>query len=454
MPRHFTASTESFSGWGLHPTGCSHVADPEPSDLPGLIIDPDVSSLLGRGLGRSYGDAALNDKGGLVRTRKLNRILDFDSARGLLRCEAGTSLEEIIRQFLPRGWFPSVTPGTKFVSVGGAVAFDVHGKNHHLEGNFCEFVDSFDLLLASGETLRCSRKENSQAYRATVGGMGLTGLITSVELRLRPVRTAYVKVHAIKAKDLDTAFELFAEHEPHYLYSVAWIDCLASGASLGRSLLMFGHHAEPEDLPKRRREKPLHPPWRPRLRVPCHAPAFLLNQYSIRAFNTLYYAKQLRRESHSLASYESFFYPLDGLDRWNLLYGRRGFVQYQCVLPTESSRDSLGKMLRLCATEGWGSFLAVLKRFGPQDGWFVFPMPGYTLALDIPIRAGLWEFLDRLDRLVLEAGGRVYLAKDCRLSKESFQAMYPNLDLWKQAKAVLDPGTRFSSTMSRRLGLT
>ncbi|MEB3359815.1 MAG: FAD-binding oxidoreductase [Synechococcales bacterium] len=440
-----------ITGWGRYPVVTSALQRPEKVATLEHLCQQDDPSLLARGAGRSYGDAALNGSGQTILTERLNRMLAFDAQTGRLRCEAGVSLKEILDVFVPRGWFPWVTPGTKFVTVGGAIAFDVHGKNHHQDGSFCRHVHRFNLILASGETVTCSRDENADLFWATVGGLGLTGIITDVELSLQPIETAYINGHNIKARNLDEAIALFDQYEPLYQYSVAWIDCLASGASLGRSILMLGNHAKVDDLNPNQRPYPLSLKPKQRFRVPFDPPAGLLNRYTMGAFNTLYYGRQFSREVRAIADYDSFFYPLDFIWDWNRLYGKRGFVQYQCVFPPETSRIGLIEVLEQCSQKGWGSFLAVLKRFGPQEGILSFPMPGFTLTLDMPVKPGLFEFLELLDQLVIRRGGRVYLAKDARLSPESFRAMYPNYGDWLAIKSRIDPTNQFKSTMSDRL---
>ena len=443
---------KSLSGWGRYPVINCHVWEPEQvSSLAEVMPNSNDIAVLPRGGGRSYGDAALLPNGLTLLSKRLNGVLAFNQETGLLRCESGLSFTEILDAFVPLGWFLPVTPGTKFVTVGGAVAFDVHGKNHHQDGSFSRYVSSLQLMLASGEIVQCSPQDNSDLFWATVGGMGLTGFITEVEFFLHPIQTAYISSHKIKAKNLDDAFALFEQYEPQYQYSVAWIDCLASGNALGRSILMFGNHAKLDELPAKQHIDPLQIKSKSRFRVSFDLPAGLLNRYTIAAFNQLYYAKLRSPQVKSIVDYDSFFYPLDFLWDWNRLYGKRGFVQYQCVLPPEVSRESLIEILQLCYREGWGSFLAVLKRFGPQEGLLSFPMPGYTLTLDMPVKQGLWDFLNRLDLLVIQYGGRVYLAKDARLSADLFRVMYPNYPQWLEIKSKVDPKNRFSSALSQRL---
>ncbi len=442
----------ALSGWGRYPVVKTYLQRPEKiSSFKDIIQESQDGTVLPKGAGRSYGDAALTPKGFTVITERLNRMLAFDQQTGVLCCEAGVTIEEILEVFVPRGWFPAVTPGTKFVTVGGAVAFDVHGKNHHRDGSFSHYVQSLKLILASGETVHCSRNYNSELFWATVGGMGLTGIITEVEFSLRPIQTAYIRSLSIKAKNLDEAIALFHQYEQQYQYSAAWIDCLASGESLGRSILTFGNHAESKNLDREQQAKPLDVKPKRRFTVGFDLPTGLLNRYTMNRFNAFYYNRQCSRFAYSVVDYDSFFYPLDFLWNWNRLYGRRGFIQYQCVLPTEVSREALVKILELSSQKGWGSFLGVLKRLGQQEGWLSFPISGYTLALDIPLKPGLWKFLDELDQIVIHYGGRVYLAKDARLSSESFRKMYPSFPKWLEVKSKVDPHNLFSSALSKRL---
>ncbi|PSO54438.1 MAG: FAD-binding oxidoreductase [Cyanobacteria bacterium QH_1_48_107] len=443
-----------LSGWGRYPVVKSYLQRPEKISSftdTNIIQESENGTVLARGAGRSYGDAALNPRGTTVLTERLNRMLAFDEKTGILCCEAGVTIKEILEIFVPRGWFPAVTPGTKFVTVGGAVAFDVHGKNHHQDGSFSRHVQNLKLMLASGELVQCSPHENSDLFWATVGGMGLTGMITEVEFALHPIQTAYIKSHNIKARNLDEAIALFDQYEPQYQYSVAWIDCLASGRALGRSILMFGNHAAIEDLNPEQQADPLQLKPKRRFKVPFDLPTGLLNRYTMSRFNALYYARQRSRQVRSIVNYDSFFYPLDFLWDWNRLYGKWGFIQYQCVFPTEVSREALVEVLQLCSQKGWGSFLAVLKRLGSQEGWLSFPMPGYTLALDMPVKPKLWKFLDQLDQLAIRYGGRVYLAKDARLTPEAFRAMYPSFPKWLEVKSQVDPDNCFCSALSERL---
>lgn len=443
-----------LSGWGRYPVVETQVARPEGLSSLRAIVERDDTSLLARGAGRSYGDAALTADGRTVITDRLNRMLSFDPDTGVLRAEAGVRLREILKTFVPRGWFLPVTPGTKEVTLGGAVAFDVHGKNHHRDGGISNFVREISLLTADGEIRRCGPDTNESLFWATVSGAGLTGIITEVELELRSIETAYVAERTIKARNLDEAFRLFEEHEADYPYSVAWIDCLAAGDRLGRSHLIFGRHATPAQLSAKQRRDPLaYTPdhW---ARLPFDLPAGVLNEWTVSAFNRLYYARQRARDKQAIVGIDPFFYPLDAIDDWNRMYGEAGFVQFQCVLPMDESYDGLVDLLSRVQESGLASFLAVLKRLGPPDGGLLtFPMHGYTLSLDIPRREGLMPMLDDLHDTVVECGGRVYLAKDAALGPDAFRAMYPVFSDWLDVKRRVDPNNRFTSAQADRLNI-
>jgi FAD/FMN-containing dehydrogenase len=409
-------------------------------------------TFVARGLGRSYGDASLNADGGVIVHDRLDRVLDFDAASGTLTCEAGVSFADVIRGWLPRGWFPPVTPGTKFVTLGGAIAADVHGKNHHRDGTIASFVDALTLLTADGDTLHCSRAENADVFWATVGGMGLTGMILDVRLRLRRVESAWLSVDYRKARDLDETLGVFAASDERAAYSVAWIDCLARGRATGRAVIMHGDHASAARV-RAAGFDPLEPSRGPGMTVPLDAPGMLLNPLTVRLFNAVYYAAH-GNAADRLVSFERFFYPLDRVAHWNRMYGRGGFAQYQAVLPLEAGRQGLVELLDRLSASNRPSFLAVLKRLGPENaGLLSFPRDGYTLALDLPVRAGLVEFLRELDHLVIARGGRVYLAKDATTTPAAVEAMYPRLGEFRTLKTRLDPRGVISSSLARRLGL-
>jgi FAD/FMN-containing dehydrogenase len=447
------SAERALSGWGRFPVETCRLFRPEKRASVGAILSSGQEhSYIARGLGRSYGDASLNQNSGVIGFERLNRLIAFDPETGVLDCEAGVSLAEILDCFLPRGFFLPVTPGTKFVTLGGAIAQDVHGKNHHRVGTISSFILDFRLLTASGDLLTCSPDHHRDVFWATVGGGGLTGLILSARIRLRRVETAYLLVDYLKVAHLDDAIAAMAESDHLYEFSVAWIDCLARGSALGRSVLMRANPALRSDLPREYAE-PLSPRKRFPNSLPFDFPSGLLNPFSVRAFNALFYGAH-RTVSDRLVDVESFFYPLDFIHHWNRMYGGRGFVQYQLVFPLETSAAGLTEVLQRVSESGRGSFLGVLKRFGDADqGLLSFPFPGYTLALDLPVTDGLVSFLQDLDSLVLRYGGRLYMAKDAATTAESFAAMYPKLDEFRAIKARLDPKNRISSSLARRVGI-
>ena len=450
-----TFATQSLSGWGRYPVQQCHVFRPEKrSEVAAALASGLQPSYIPRGLGRSYGDAALNANAGVILPILLNRFLAFDDSTGVLECESGVSLAEILQYFLPRGCFLPVTPGTKYVTVGGAIAADVHGKNHHKDGSFSNFVLDFRLLTPSGEVLLCSPQEHSEVFWATAGGMGLTGILLSARLRLRRIDSGYIRVDYHKAPNLEDALATMEASDESYDYSVAWIDALAAGQSMGRSVLMRGNHAKADELPVRlqkgmgnRATVPVHPQWN----LILDFPSGTLNRLSVKGFNAAYYAIH-RNLPHELVSFEKFFYPLDAINQWNRMYGKRGFVQYQVALPQASGRAGLRTLLDRLARSGRASFLAVLKRFGDAgNGLLSFPMRGYTLALDIPAAPGLVPFLQELDRITVDHGGRVYLAKDAVLRATDFAAMYPRLESFRAIQRKVDPQRLLSSSLARRL---
>jgi decaprenylphospho-beta-D-ribofuranose 2-oxidase len=440
-----------LTGWGHYPSAESDIYRPEKLAELAAVVSSNSTSLIPRGAGRAYGDAALNDGNRVLDMQRLDRMLAFDPESGLLRCEAGVTLAEIIEVFLRRGYFPTVVPGTQFVTVGGSVAADVHGKSHHRDSSLATHVTSIELMLASGEVKRCSREENPELFWATVGGMGLTGVILEVEMRLRPVESAWFDGEIVMAANLDEAIETFERTERQYGYSVAWIDSSATGAKLGRSVVNLGNVATREALPPPLRQQPLQVPARFQPSVPFNLPSLTLSPFSIRTFNAAYYA--IHRAGPRLFDYQSFFFPLDSIHNSNRVYGPRGFVQYQCVWPPNESRAGLIETLEAIARWGGGSPVTVLKKFGAQEGMLSFPMPGYTLALDFPVTKGLLEFLDQLDAMVLKRGGRIYLAKDARMKPNAFREMYPNLPRWQEVKRAVDPENRLSSSLARRVGM-
>ena len=425
--------------WGQYPRTRQTVIAPSSVDMP---IDTAGKPWLPYGNGRSYGDSCLNDGGALVHTRWLDHYLDFDPASGRLRCEAGVQLADILAMALPHGWFLPVSPGTKFVTVGGAIANDVHGKNHHKAGTFGDHLHAFELLRGNGERLHCSRAQNQEMFTATVGGLGLTGLITCADIGLRRVPGPWLATETCKFADLGEFFALSADSDADHEYTVAWIDCAAKGKSLGRGLFTRANHAAPNPPPR--------VPARRQRGVPITPPMSLVNGFSLRAFNWLYWHRQMSQRKTTTSHYERFFYPLDAVRDWNRMYGPKGFLQYQCVVPPTVAADAIAELLRRIQASGSGSFLAVLKQFDARApaGLLSFPRAGTTLALDFPIdRAGkVFKLLDRLDEVVTEAGGAVYPAKDARMSGTSFRRYFP---AWERFQDFIDP--QVSSSFWRRV---
>jgi len=426
-------------------------ADPEEV---GSLLSADLRrGAVARGLGRSYGDAAQNAGGLVIDITGLDKVHSFDTLQGLVKVDAGLSLDSLMRLAVPLGWFVPVTPGTRHVTVGGALSADIHGKNHHADGSFCDHVERFTLITPAG-AVDVTPETEPDLFWATAGGMGLTGVVVDATIRLRPVETAFVAVDTERARDLEDVLARMAEGNHRYQHSVAWVDCLARGRSMGRSVLTRGSHALLGDLPAGDRPAALRFEPRTAIGTPPWLPAGLLNQGSVRAFNALWFAKAPRLERGRLRGLGSFFHPLDGLSGWNRLYGRRGLVQYQFVLPMGQEK-ALGLAFERLSAARCPSFLAVLKRFGPANaGHLSFPIPGWTLALDVPAGwTALAPLLDGLDELVAEAGGRVYLAKDSRLRPDLVPVMYPRLDEWRCVQAKADPRGILRSDLARRLSL-
>jgi len=404
---------------------------------------------LARGTGLSYGDASLNQNNICFGMTSMDRFLAFDPTTGVLHVEAGVTLEQILAFAIPRGFFLPVTPGTSHPSIGGSVACDVHGKSKLCMHNY---IRRLHMMLADGSRMQCSADKNPDLFYATVGGMGLTGVILSVEIELMPIRSSYIHYLGTKASNLDNIFAQFNDTDDWPL-TVAWIDCVAKGGKLGQSIMMKGRFADPHELPKGR--NPLHVSNKLKLTVPFDFPARTLNQKTVSAFNFMYQAKHPRK-LETIMSYDSFFYPLDAISHWNRIYGKPGLLQYQFLIPPEHSFEGIKTLLEMIAETGKASFLAVLKKFGPiqNKGLLSFPTPGFFLALDFPYGDGkLLENMEAWDRKVLDFGGRVYLTKDARMTRSTFEAMYPRVGEFKQVKTKYDPGCVFTSDMGRRLGL-
>lgn len=439
-----------LSGWGRYPVLEAKVQAPRSVAALREAVRA-APSVIARGNGRAYGDSAINANTTLE-TRHLNRMRAFDPDAGQLVAEPGVLFGDIISTFLPRGWFPMVTPGTKFVTLGGAIAADVHGKNHHKDGSFRTCVDWVDVMDGQGDIIRCSPSENPRLFDYTLGGMGLTGIITGAAIRLRAVETAWISQTTHVAPDLTAAMDLF-ETYADATYSVAWIDCLASGANLGRSLVSLGEHAKVEELSQQHRQTPLKTARKTKVKVPFDMPGFAFNAATARAFNAVYYRVGLRRAGRQLVDWDSYFYPLDAILEWNRFYGRKGLAQFQCVLPLETSKAGLSALLKAIAVSGTGAFLAVLKRFGAQESAFSFPMKGYTLALDFPVNAKTLALLNELDRITVDHGGRFYLAKDSRMSAETFAASDARVAQFRAERQGQKWQDRFASVQSERLAL-
>ena len=405
---------------------------------------------IARGNGRCYGDASLANR--TISTLKFNKILSFDAVAGVFECQSGITLDQILTVIVPQGWFLPVTPGTKFITIGGALASDVHGKNHHVDGSISNHVLDFDLVLASSDIIACSPSVNPDLFEATCGGMGLTGVISRVKFSLKKIETSFIKQKQIKAANLQELIELFDTYKD-YTYSVAWIDCLKKGGHFGRSILMLGEHATVSELGETQRANPLKLPGNKQITFPINMPSWVLNQFTVKAFNFLYYGKNFKKEINNVVSYEPFFYPLDKVLHWNRLYGKKGFVQYQFVLPLDA-KQGLVEILSRISDEGLGSFLAVLKVFGKQESMISFPKEGYTLALDFPVRGNLLAFLDELDQLVLKYNGRLYMSKDARMKPEMLIAGYPELEKFKSIVKKYNPDGKIRSAQSDRLLLT
>jgi decaprenylphospho-beta-D-ribofuranose 2-oxidase len=442
-----------LTGWGRYPRHDSELVEVSaPGTVPGLLAGR--SGIVARGNGRAYGDAAIGERVTLS-TRGLDRVRAFDPASGRLTVEAGILLSDIIAVFLPRGFFPPVVPGTKLLTIGGMIAADIHGKNHHRDGGFGAHVDELKLVVPGGQTMTCSPTENAELLAATIGGMGLTGTIVEATFRLKPVETGWMRQRTLVAANLDGALAALRATAAA-TYSVAWIDCLARGSSLGRSLVYAAEHATRDDVAALRPGVELFPaPRRGRLSVPLDLPAATLNRASVKAFNELYFRRgAMKGGDPFLVHWDPYFFPLDGIGGWNRIYGGRGFVQYQCVVPTAAAREVLGEVIERISRRGNASFLAVLKQLGStRTGTLSFPLEGFTLALDLPVTDDVFSLLDELDPIVVAAGGRLYLAKDSRQSRATFEASYADLPAFRDVRRGLGAEGRIASRLSSRLGI-
>lgn len=443
-----------LAGWGRFPVlEHARVARPEGlRDVFGALAAREGEPIIAHGLGRSYGDAALLSEGRVILSRRLDRMLAFDAETGWLRCESGVSLQEVIETFLPRGFFPPVVPGTQFVTVGGAVGCNIHGKSHGEYGCFGDHVRRIELLTGRGDVVLCDRETEPELFWATIGGMGLTGFILSVEMQLIEVANRAIAMESIRVENLDEFFEVSGEATDLPL-SMAWVDCVKTGAAMGRGIYMRGRHADPGVSVEQGAADRLVELIGQVVDGRGLESDVWVNSTTMRLFNEAYFRKEPAGRRSAAVDYLPFFFPLDAVPNWNYLYGKRGFLQYQLVVPSE-------EVVRTCLDEisgsGLASFLAVIKKFGDRDhGGLSFPMGGTTLALDFAnVGDDLFRLFDRLDAIVLEDGGRVYLGKDARLPKETFRQMYPAWEEWKRVRDEWDPDHVFQSDLGRRLGLS
>lgn len=432
-----------LTGWGRYPKINSEAKYPlSYNNVLELLSKKSQHTFIARGLGRSYGDSSLAPK--VISSSYLDHFIDFDTTTGFLTCSAGVTLADILNVFVPKGWFLSVTPGTKFVTVGGAIASDIHGKNHHIEGTFTDHVSSIKIATISNGIIGCSQTHLPELFYATCGGMGLTGVILEATFKLKPIQSAYIDETTIKASNLEQALALFETHQ-NATYSVAWIDCLSTGKELGRSLVMLGEHSNTGELIAGKYSK---------LTIPVDMPSMLLNRYSIQIFNTLYYNRITKPYTERTIHYEPYFYPLDGINHWNRLYGKNGFIQYQFVLPKSAGLIGMKTILQRIVESRRGSFLAVLKAFGKENNNYLsFPMEGFTLALDFKIEKGLFDFLNELDKIVLEYNGRLYMTKDSRMSEQMLKQSYPDWIKFMEVRKKYGADKVLQSLQSQRLGL-
>lgn len=429
-----------ISGWGRYPICEAVVLDPKTQEQYQALLQS--GSFIPRGLGRSYGDSA--NSATVAQSTYWDHLIEFDSQTGIVRCEAGVSLAQLLQLIVPQGWFLPVTPGSSAVTIGGAIASDVHGKNHHLSGTFSQHVLSIDILLGTGELVSISKMHLPELFRATCGGMGLTGVILAASLQLIPIQSALIKQITLKAKSLEEVCEQFEQHL-NSTYSVAWIDCLSSGNQLGRSLLMLGEHSTSGACSLA--------PFK-QINVPLALPGAVLNSYSIQAFNALYFHKNFFSSKETVIPLQTYFYPLDAIANWNRMYGKAGFVQYQFVIPKAVGVTGLKAILQVIAQSNMGSFLAVLKVFGKANANYLsFPIEGYTLALDFKVSSATFTLIHRLDSMVLDFGGRLYLTKDALMSEAFFKASYPDWEIFEAIRLQYGAIGRFASDQSRRLGL-
>jgi len=441
----------SISGWGRYPVRDCNIFD---VDLPPDNINnfTGFNSFIARGMGRSYGDAALADDNSLViNTLHLDKFLSFDKQKGIIKVQAGVTLSTILDIIIPRGWFLPVVPGTRMITLGGALASNVHGKNHHNSGAIENFVLEFDILTEKG-VITCSRQNYTELFFATIGGLGLTGIILNATLSLKSIETAYVTSRLIKVKNFEEALLISKENDQNYEYSVTWVDCLAKGKNLGRGIVMLGNHTKSCELQKK--SVHLSNRWKRAYSFPEVFPNWLLNSLSIKMFNFGFYNKQLFKDKIIQSDFETYFFPLDFFSNWNALYGKQGFIQYQFAVPFENGNQAVKEALEFLSLKKIGSFLAVLKIVKEDTVLLPFAVPGFTLALDIPmLKREVLSYMEELDHIVIKYGGRVYLTKDSRLNPENFKKMYPDITGFNAALIKYAPNKKFQSLLSKRLKL-
>ena len=435
----------NISGWGNFPKIIGEISKASTREQ---LIETlnENDTIIPFGNGRSYGDSALNDH--MVQYDNPEISIEFDQELGLVQVSAATQIGDLIDYILPFGWFPPVVPGTKFVTIGGAIAADIHGKNHHVDGCFSQHVISFDLMLPNGNIVRCSHQENSDLFKATCGGMGLTGVILNATIKMIQVQSRFIEQISYKAQNIDELFSYFHRYDSNR-YSVAWLDCTSKGNKLGRGVLITGEFLKNGVLSGYNTD------YHSRLNIPFFLPSWLINPFSLKIFNTLYYHLLGYNERKKIVvELDKFFFPLDKLHNWNRLYGKNGFLQYQFVLPLKNSKKGIKQILHKIASSGLGSPLAVLKLFGPQnDNYLSFPTKGYTLALDFKNQPSIFPLLDELDRIVLDLKGKIYLAKDARMTKEHFEYTYENLQTFSSLRQEYGMRKKLKSIQSQRLSL-
>lgn len=438
-----------IAGWGNYPMVEAEVANPS-SEEEIFSLQSKLKNFIPQGASKSYGDASLAEN--VISSLNLNQTTRFDTENGIYTCQSGKMLNEVLDEIVPHGFFLPVTPGTKFITIGGAIGSDIHGKNHHKDGCFSEHLIHFKLVLADGTLRTCSRTENADLFHATCGGMGLTGFITEASFRLKPITTSKIINRTIKCANLTELVDALLANQD-YTYSVSWVDYITSGKNMGRSLLYLGEHATESEVGEPTLTDFKTP--KPIIGLPFNFPSGSINPFTVKAFDELYYRKVLKQDSTAVVDIEPYFYPLDAVNNWNRIYGRKGFTQYQFVIPIEHAHHGLSEVMKEIVNSQTGSFIAVLKLFGEQNEcWLSFPKKGVTLTVDFGIKPEVFQLLDRLDEMVAEMNGRLYLAKDARMKPEMFAKGYPNLGRFKKLLQDIDPEGKFRSLQSDRLGIS